>query len=55
MIDFISSVTDAATNEIQIENIITEEAGAYYENQKSAEEVADIIQSRVSLYLSENS
>ena len=55
VIDFISSVTDVTTNEIQIENIITEEAGAYYENQKSAEEVADIIQSRVSLYLSENS
>ncbi len=54
VIDFISSVTDVSTNEIQIENIITEEAGAYYENQKSAEEVADIIQSRVSIYLSEN-
>ena len=36
-------------------NIVTEEAGAYFAGQKSAEEVAEIIQSRVEVYVSENS
>lgn len=35
-------------------NIISEEAGAYFEGQKTAKEVADIIQSRVTIYVSEN-
>lgn len=34
-------------------DIIKEEAEAYFENQKSVDEVASIIQSRVSIYLSE--
>ncbi len=38
----------------KVTEIIEEEAGAYYEGQKTAEEVADIIQSRVSIYLSES-
>ena len=46
-------MTDVATSENTIVNIIEEEAGAYYAGQKTAEEVADIIQSRVSIYLSE--
>lgn len=53
VLDFIKSVTDVATSENTIVNIIDEEAGAYYAGQKTAEEVADIIQSRVSIYLSE--
>nr|WP_297771334.1 hypothetical protein [uncultured Butyrivibrio sp.] len=53
VLDFIKSVTDVATSENTIVNIIEEEAGAYYAGQKTAEEVADIIQSRVSIYLSE--
>lgn len=36
-------------------NIVTEEAGAYFAGQKTAEEVAEIIQSRVKIYVSENS
>ena len=36
-------------------NIISEEAGAYYSGEKTLDEVTRIIQSRVSLYLSENS
>ena len=36
-------------------NIVTEEAGAYFTGQKSAEEVAEIIQSRVEIYVNENS
>ena len=35
--------------------MINEEAAAYFEGQKSAEDVAKIIQSRVSIYVSENS
>ncbi|MDR0857855.1 MAG: extracellular solute-binding protein [Oscillospiraceae bacterium] len=38
-----------------IQGIISEEAGAYYEGQKSAEEVCGIIQSRASIYVSEQS
>lgn len=34
-------------------DIINEEAGPFYDNQKSAEEVAPIIQSRISLYIKE--
>ena len=36
-------------------NIINEEASAFFSGQKSAEEVAQIIQSRVSIYVNENS
>jgi len=35
-------------------NIVTEEAGAYFAGQKTAEEVAEIIQSRVEIYVNEN-
>ncbi len=55
VIEFLKSVTDVTTSETTIVNIIDEEAGAYYAGQKTAEEVADIIQSRVSIYLSETS
>ena len=34
--------------------IIKEESAAYFAGQKSAEEVSDIIQSRVQVYLKEN-
>ena len=37
-----------------ITSIITEETGAYFAGQKSAEEVAEIIQNRVQNYLDEN-
>lgn len=40
--------------ESEILMIIKEEAAAYFAGQKSAEEVADIIQSRVQVYLKEN-
>ena len=36
-------------------NIVNEEVAAYFSGQKSAKEVADIIQSRVSIYVNENS
>ena len=37
-----------------IQNIITEEAAAYFAGQKSASEVAQIIQSRAQIYVDEN-
>ncbi|WP_044915978.1 ABC transporter substrate-binding protein [Butyrivibrio sp. WCE2006] len=54
LMDFIKSLTNTVSYENKIWTIIYEEADAFYEDQKSAEEVADIIQSRVSIYLSEN-
>ncbi len=39
----------------EIVNIINEEAASYYSGQKTAQAAADIIQSRVSIYISENS
>jgi len=52
--EFVAGVTTRAYYNIQIENIITEEMDAYYQGQKSAKEVAGIIQSRVQLYVNEN-
>lgn len=54
LVNFVKSVNKTTLYEEKIVNIITEEADAYFEGQKTAEEVADIIQSRVSLYMSEN-
>ena len=45
--------TVAYTNQALV-NIIEEEVSAYFADQKTADEVADIIQSRVSVYLKEN-
>lgn len=45
----------AFENDEEIQAIIQEETAAYFNGQKSANEVADIIQSRVSIYISENS
>lgn len=39
--------------DLEINSIISEESGAYFSGQKSAEEVAAVIQNRVSVYLSE--
>ncbi|SDB50944.1 ABC transporter substrate-binding protein [Butyrivibrio sp. INlla16] len=54
LVKVIKEATEYSGYNFEISNIISEEAEAYYEEQKSAEEVAEIIQSRVSLYLSEN-
>ena len=53
--DFITSVDGVLIQDDVVSNIISEEAGAYYSGAKSLDEVTRIIQSRVSLYLSENS
>ncbi|MCM1569504.1 MAG: extracellular solute-binding protein [Roseburia sp.] len=48
-----ASVARTGMNE-QIMNIILEEAAPFFDGQKSVEEVANIIQSRISLYVKEN-
>lgn len=53
--DLIDSASAATNNDQTILNIISEEAEAYFEGQKSAQDVAAIIQSRVQNYISENS
>jgi len=57
-IDAVLAVLDAARlvsdNDNEISNIISEEAEPFFKGQKTVEEVANIIQSRVSVYVSEN-
>ena len=53
--DLIDSAVAGTNNDETILKIITEEAAAYFEGQKSAQEVAGIIQSRVQTDVSENS
>ncbi len=55
MKEFVGSLSMAYNANQNVYNIITEEASAFFSGQKSAKEVADIIQSRVSIYVNENS
>lgn len=52
--DLIDSAVAGSNNDETILNIITEEAQGYFEGQKSAQDVASVIQSRVQTYISEN-
>ena len=52
--NYISSVNTRVYYNRDITNILTEEMEAFYQGQKSAKEVAGIIQSRVQLYVNEN-
>ena len=52
--DYITSITQVISYDEQLINIVTEEAAAYFAGQRSAAEAADIIQSRASIYISEN-
>lgn len=54
-LEFVYSVNRKVSHNDDINNIIMEEAASYFEGQKSAEDVAKIIQSRAQLYISENS
>ena len=54
MIDLIRSATVSGRYDQKVYDIVNEEAAAYFEGQKSAKEVADIIQNRVSNYIAEN-
>ena len=53
--EFLRSIDHAVYIDSAVENIITEEAEAFFSGQKSAKDVADIIQSRVQIYINENS
>ncbi|MFW5629221.1 MAG: extracellular solute-binding protein [Acetivibrio ethanolgignens] len=52
--EFLASLTQVMRYDTKVEEIITEETGAYFSDQKSAEEVAKLIQNRVQTYLSES-
>ncbi len=54
LLDLINSTTAVSRYDQKIIEIISEEAAAFFEGQKSAQEVADIIQNRVSNYIAEN-
>lgn len=49
-----NAVKNSCADDEEIHNILTEELTYYFEGERSAEETADIIQNRVSIYLSEN-
>ncbi len=54
-IDYLMTLDNLCVYNEALNNIITEECESYFAGQKTAEEVADIIQSRTKIYVSENS
>ena len=55
VMDYISKLDTLCVYNETIYNIIMEEAAGFLEGQKTAEEVAAVIQSRANIYVSENS
>ena len=55
MYAFLKGLESEAYFDSSVENIIVEEAAAFFEGQKSADDVAGVIQSRVQIYINENS
>lgn len=54
MMDIINRIDTVASYDEQLMNIVFEEAESYFTGQKSVDEVADIIQSRVKIYVNES-
>lgn len=54
VVGFLQSVEEHFSNSQELINIIMEEAAPYFAGQKSVNEVADIIQNRVQIYVNEN-
>lgn len=54
IIDFIKSVDQKISYNQSVMNIINEEVAGFFEGQKSVDEVAQIIQSRIGIYVKEN-
>ncbi|HKM04462.1 MAG TPA: extracellular solute-binding protein [Lachnospiraceae bacterium] len=54
VMNFLSSLDQVYVYDEDLTNIIVEEAASYFSGQKSAADVAAIIQSRVQIYISEN-
>ena len=52
---FLKTLKTEAYYDASIENIIVEESAAFFAGQKSAKDVAGVIQSRVQIYINENS
>ena len=52
--EIINAADTSCNYEEEIYSMVLEEAEAFFSGQKSAKEVADIIQSRVSIYVKEN-
>lgn len=52
--DYIGKLNKVSRIDEDISNIVNEEAESYYSGQKSAEEAAKVIQSRVKIYVDEN-
>lgn len=52
--NLLNAVSSVARDNTEIMDIIQEEAGAYFAGQKSAEAVAEIIQSRVQIFVNES-
>lgn len=53
--EMINGASVGGTYDEEIYNILTEEVGAYFSGDKSADDVAALIQNRVTIYLGENS
>ena len=53
MRSYIDGITSISEYDQQVSDIVSEEAGAYFAGDKTAEKAAENIQSRVSLYISE--
>lgn len=52
--DIVNKADTVSDPNYEIAEMVTEEAQAFFEGQKTASEVADIIQSRVTIYVNEN-
>lgn len=52
--ELVSSARPCSAISFEVINVIYEEAAAYYVDQKTAEDVADVIQKRVQVYVDEN-
>ena len=52
---YIASLNEAAFQNDEAVNIVQEEAGAYFNGQKSLDETLKVITNRLRLYLEENS
>ena len=55
VVEFLKSLDNVAYSDTSVKTIIDEEASAYFSGQKTVDEVTDIIQSRVKIYVEENS
>ena len=53
--DYVLSINILGCSDEEVSKIVQEETGAFFSGQKSAEQVAEVIQNRVTTYLNENS